>query len=622
MKKIFMVIVSLLPNLVFSQYLSKEFTFDELDRCEREKMHLSISNKDTVIILRNTNIVSGVFVSGEVYLEDKYQSYVRITIEDDYQNEYLVYEDYPLLSDSKCSFSEIGLETAYLDNILVRKIKISTTKATIYLDSIHYRIDSPIDIKKLSKSYRRTQCEYIANIINSRLKKEYKTWEAGVTETAQLTFEEKKKLFGKKVPILYGFDFYKKGVFVMPELSEKVSPMKSSLSSTSYVLEWDWRNRHGKNWMTSIKNQGSCGSCWAFSPIGTLESYINLYYNKLLTYDLSEQEVLSCSGAGNCEDGGYIGSAFNYIKNSGAIPEDCFVYSATDESCSNQCTIPSDRLSFEQYASIAANEGAIKTALFRSPISFGISSWWHFLVLTGYKQIQSGENYFISGNSSYTITISSDNSLVGQTAWLIKNSWGTSWGDNGYGYVAMSLSDAYGLYKITGEVSSLLLSNNDIVCEDADNDGYYFWGIGPKPDNCPICCPDIPDGDDSDPSIGELDEYGNSLACLFPYPTTTINSNTTWNTNLTHCGNIFVTNGASLTITAELTMNPAAKITVQNGGSLIINGGSVVNANVDIQNSAKILLFNNGTLHLKHLGNLSIQLGGEANLEYGRVLIE
>ena len=83
---------------------------------------------------------------------------------------------------------------------------------------------------------------------------------------------------------------------------------------------------------------------------------------------------------------------------------------------------------------------------------------------------------------------------------------------------------------------------------------------------------------------------------LFPYSTTTISSNTTWNSDTIHCGHIIVTNNATLTISAQLIMNPAAKIIVQNGGTLIVDTGNIVNANVDVQTSAKLQLLHNGTL--------------------------
>ena len=620
MRKYFLILL-LIPNIVLSQYTSKDFTFDDSEKHVERVLSLSLTNKDSIISYEDAHLVSGFFVSGKVVLYDSTQSYIRISIEDSYQNEYLVYENYPLLSDSKCSFSKTGIETASLDNILVKKIKIETRHSSVQLDSIYFLLENNTNGGMTSDRKRQLQCEYIAVLLNSRLMRDNKTWRAGVTDIAMMTYEEKKNLFGGKVPILYGLDYYKGGVFVMPGYEDVAATNGFSSRSAAYVQEWDWRNRHGKNWMTPIKNQGACGSCWAFSPIGTLEAYINLYFNQLLNYNLSEQDVLSCSGGGTCSSG-YINDAFEYIKSSGSIPENCFVYSATDESCNNQCASPDDIVSFEQYNSVSHNDTAIKNALLKNPISFGISSWSHFLVLAGYKQIQSGQYYFISSNSSDSVIILPNNPLIGHTAWLLNNSWGTSWGNNGYGYVAIDLSDAYGLYKIFGSVSSSILNENNIICEDADQDGYYFWGIGPKPANCPICCPDVPDGDDANPLVGELDGYGNPQPYSFPYESTIINNNQTWNTNRTQCGSIIVTNNATLTVTATLTMNPSAKIILQDGGKLIVNGGSIINSTIEVNNSAKLQLLNDGMLYLKQRGNIEVLLGGEANLDYGRVLIQ
>ena len=609
--------------MVYAQYLSKEFSFDNSNKHNGIRLGVSIQNKDSIIALNKHQTISGVFVSGNIVLSENERSFVRITIEDEYKNEYLVYEAYPLISDNECSFSKVGLETIYLNNIQVNQLKIETLNASVLLDSIYYIHEVSPTMKQKAEYNRVTQCEYIANKINHKLSKTNKTWTAGVTDIALMTYEDRKALFGGRVPMLYGFDYYKRGIFVIPEYENKrqMPNEQDNRYRSSYVSEWDWRNRHGKNWMTPIRNQGSCGSCWAFATIGTFEPYINLYYNRLINYDLSEQEVLSCSGAGTCASGS-ISSAFNYVRTNGAIPEDCFAYTATQVPCNNQCGTPNDRIYFEQYSTPSVNEASIKEALFKSPISFGNRPWFHFLVLAGYKQIQSGDNYFTSGNALDTITIDPEDPLVGETAWLLKNSWGTGWGDNGYGYVAMFLSDAYGIYKISGNVTSSIWADSDIVCEDADNDGYYFWGLGSKPDHCPICCPDTPDGDDSNPLLAEMDTYGNFAPYTFPYDTTTISSNSTWNTDTTHCGNIVVTNNATLTISAQLTMNPAAKIIVQNGGTLIVDGGSIVNATVDVQNSAKFQLLNNGTLYLKQLGNLKVQLGAEAEMEYGRILLQ
>ena len=619
MKRGFLILL-LIPSMVYSQYLSKDFSFDNTEKHYGIKLDISTRNKDSVI-LSNLPTISSLVISGNVVFSRNEKSFVRVTIEDGYKNEYLVYEAYPLIADMKSSFSKVGIETIFLDNIQIYQLKVEALNASISLDSIYYICEYSTTTKQKSGYNRVSQCKYIVNKLNEKLIEGGKSWTAGVTDIALMTYEEKKALFGGRVPALYGFDYYKQGIFVMPDYEKEIQTANERVSKSMYVGEWDWRNRHGKNWMTLVKNQGSCGSCWAFSTIGTFESYINLYYNRLINYDLSEQEVLSCSGAGTCASG-YIGSAYSYVRTYGAIPENCLVYTATQVPCSSQCETPNDRIYFEQYSIPSKNEAAIKEALFKSPISFGNAPWFHFLVLAGYKQIQSGENYFTSGNKYYTITIDPEDPLVGETAWLLKNSWGTSWGDNGYGYVAMSLSDAYGIYKIVGNVTSSVWSDSDIICEDADNDGYYFWGVGSKPDNCPICCPDTPDGDDSNPELAEMDNYGNFVTYTFPYPTTNISSNTTWDTDTTHCGNIVVTNNAILTITAQLTMNPAAKIIVQNGGTLIVDGGIIINAKVDVQNSAKIQLLNNGTLYLKQMGNLNVELGAEAEIDYGRILLQ
>ena len=69
-------------------------------------------------------------------------------------------------------------------------------------------------------------------------------------------------------------------------------------------------------------------------------------------------------------------------------------------------------------------------------------------------------------------------------------------------------------------------------------------------------------------------------------------------------------------------MNPASKVIVQNGGTLIVNAGTIQNATIDVQSSAKLILLNNGTLYLKRFGNLNVHLGAEADITYGRALLQ
>ena len=610
----------LLPQLATAQYKSDCFSLD-IGKGANELAVKTTFKKDTAFSLPINTPIVGLSVSGVASLENDNDSYIRIILKDIYNYEHLVYENYSLLTDELItSFSNIAIETIAMDKVTPDSIRVELHHATLDISSIQYIDASSISNKPTCLSeIQKAQCEYIANQLNRNLEKRNMTWRAGVTSVSEMSYEEKKGMFGGKVPLLYGFDYYKGGVFVMPEIespTKATNAQRRNLSSNQYVSEWDWRNRHGKNWMTSIKNQWSCGSCWAFSSIGTFEAYINLYYNQILNYNLSEQEVISCGNSGNCQNGGSLSSALYHIKTFGAIPEDCFSYTATDNSCDNKCSNPSDVLSFQQYSYVnTVDEDSIKRLLFMSPICFGVDPWWHFVVLVGYKQIQSGEYYFTSNNHQYMVPIPSNSPLVGHPAWLIKNSWGDNWGDNGYGYVAMSLFDAYAIHKLSGEVCSQILCNNDIVCEDADGDGYYFWGIGPKPANCPSWVPDTPDGDDSNINLGAMDEYG-ILQTLQPNGTT-INTAVTYSINQTINNRIGIVKNGTLTITGTTTLSGDAVIRVCENGTLIVDGGTLQSANLELIPGSHVIVRNNGTINMASGRNFDAPKGVVVDVEYG-----
>ena len=116
----------------------------------------------------------------------------------------------------------------------------------------------------------------------------------------------------------------------------------SSGTESSLTESFDWRNRHGANdpdspyydgdptgsgWITSVKNQRGCGSCWAFAATGATEALANIYFNEHIDLDLSEQEALSCSGAGSCK-GGLPGKTLDYYTSDGVVDEACFPYTA------------------------------------------------------------------------------------------------------------------------------------------------------------------------------------------------------------------------------------------------------------------------------------------------------
>lgn len=121
--------------------------------------------------------------------------------------------------------------------------------------------------------------------------------------------------------------------------------LKADYSDVS--AHFDWRNFNGKDYTTPVKDQGLCGACWAFAVIAVLESVYEIKRgDPNLNPDFSEQDLLSCSQAGDC-GGGYVVAALEYFRRSGVVKEKCFPYSdysclfpscKTYKKCSEKCS--------------------------------------------------------------------------------------------------------------------------------------------------------------------------------------------------------------------------------------------------------------------------------------------
>ncbi|UCH51196.1 MAG: DUF333 domain-containing protein, partial [Chloroflexota bacterium] len=143
-------------------------------------------------------------------------------------------------------------------------------------------------------------------------------------------------------------------------------------TTASLPDHFDWRDKDGWDWMTPVRNQGLCGSCWAFSAVGVVEPQYNIRYgNPNLDLDLSEQYLVSdCFVLGNC-DGGWHYYALLFIRYEGIPDENCFPYVAIDRPCSDRCPDWINRLKkIDETEQVESNIETIKEYLLeKGPLS-------------------------------------------------------------------------------------------------------------------------------------------------------------------------------------------------------------------------------------------------------------
>lgn len=616
MKRIIFALL-LLPQFAYAQYRAGIFSLDMSDDIVQRKMEKTFS-QDTTLFFNERPIISGLSISGTAVLNNDNDSFVRVTLVDVYNYEFLVYENYPALSDNlTVTFNNIALETVLLDDIVPQYLKVTLLNASLKLESVNYSTSLGIKNQNVKNpaAIQKAQAQYIVDKLNVNLERRNMTWRAGMTSISEMTFSEKKDMFGGSVPELYGFEHYAGGIFVMP--GEYLNTPRNE-SSNEYVTEWDWRNRHGKNWMTLVKNQNwqntTCGSCWAHAAVGVLEAYINLYYNRILSRDLSEEELISCTQWG-CS-GGHEQNAFNYIKTSGIVNETCFPYVAEEQDCNSKCTNPSERIFIEDYGQYTTSEDSMKRQLFRAPITLGIDTWHHSMTIAGYKKVTLGDYiYNGNGNLNETFGTGSLGNVIGRTAWLVKNSSGYQWGDNGYGYIVVDTNNINGHCYLKGRITSLTLTDNDIVCSDDDGDGLYFWGLGPKPAHCPSWVPDTPDGNDNDINYGVLDGFG--YLEELPAGETIRNSKTYSDRTIDY--RIGIVNGGVLTISGTTVLDGDSRIRVCEGGTLIVDGGTLQNADITLVPGCTVIIRHNGKINMATGKSLEAPQGVIIDIESGEI---
>ena len=456
--------------------------------------------------------VPSITVSGSVQLQDDL-SYARIIMQDASGLEYLVYSTDELgFGAGKYDFQDACVETCEMKSVKPARFRVEVSGATITLKSLDYAGGAQVSIASAGdntiKAKKDMQLKERIRKLNERIKRNGEGWVAGDTPVARMTYEEKKALFfNNEVPNLYGFDTYVGGIFKLPDEVVGASSIGDGTDGYSPGLSlpasFDWRKRHGENWLTPVRNQASCGSCWAHGTLGSIEGAINMQYNQHINADLSEQDLVSCFHGYGCS-GAYIGQITdlmrNYMRVNGTPDEACFPYTATDSNkCINRCSTYQSRVWRTSGATLVPPSiEAVKRAIVQNGslhmIDYG---WSHAITAVGYGY--NGSDFYV----------------------IFKNSWGSGWGEGGYARKVITPSQimsSYLFYAVNAPFTPPQGVTYNVSCSDLDGDGYCNWGIGPKPVTCPGTCNQWPDVDDSNASLGAVedcatpgDEDGNGL---------------------------------------------------------------------------------------------------------------
>jgi C1A family cysteine protease len=248
------------------------------------------------------------------------------------------------------------------------------------------------------------------------------TWTAGKTSVSGLTHEQKQRMLGDVI------------TEQEKEAWEK-APKLTAPEGAKFDPSFDWRTHvgpYGTTGVTPITDQGSCGSCWAFAAVAQVESYVKIYGEVEL--DLSEQQCVSClTPNGGCETGGNSTWAFDLFRTTGAVAEECMPYHQNDTdpcSLSYHCQKWA-KLGSPAYTAVTNNVNSIKQALLTGPVKSSMAVEDTFFSYTGGCY---NKPYFDS-NHAVLIIGWDDNMCGGTGAWLVKNSWGPGWGENGFFYI-------------------------------------------------------------------------------------------------------------------------------------------------------------------------------------------
>jgi C1A family cysteine protease len=264
------------------------------------------------------------------------------------------------------------------------------------------------------------------NAIQAAIAAQDAKWVAGETSMSRLSLEERKMRLGARVSVVKDDDTF--------------IPEPEARAATALPPAIDWRDNNG-NWVTSVKDQYACGGCWAFSAAAALESLVlRTRRTPGVNVDLSEQVMISCSGAGSCRFGGSQSEAAAFLKLTGLPLDSCYGFQGMDTPCGDAC--PGWQSSAHKIAQWSwvnaygrpASVSAIKNALY----TYGPLVTM-FNVFNDFHNYTGGIYSHVAGDEEglHSVLLVGYNDGEGGY-FIVKNSWGDYWGESGFFRIAYS----------------------------------------------------------------------------------------------------------------------------------------------------------------------------------------
>ncbi|CAD8209026.1 unnamed protein product [Paramecium octaurelia] len=268
-----------------------------------------------------------------------------------------------------------------------------------YLDASEVTLQQRFELftKKYAKFYGPSEKIYRAKIYEERIKlfeahnaDKTQTYTIGENQFTDLTVEEFKEIYlRRKSPQNF--------------VNEKYVPTKEA-------------NLTSANWagLTSVKDQGQCGAAWAFAAVGAVESVLRI--NSVTNTDLSEQQLIDCDLENQgCEDGN-LNNSLNWVQNNGILSSANYPYAGKTQGCKK----PTGLFQIKGYQKVEPDQ--MQPAIVKSPIAASVDgTTWLFYNAGVFNQCR-----FEELNHDVLIIGFNDDGT-----WIVKNSWGQWWGENG-----------------------------------------------------------------------------------------------------------------------------------------------------------------------------------------------